>query len=98
MKMESTKEKKLSFILRVKQMLDPVVMRLEKIDSKIDSKIKITPPRYYRNEDLKRIFGLSNNTIIKYRQTGVLPFTKLGDIFLYDSSRIDQVLRDNELK
>lgn len=96
--MESTKEKKLSFIVRVKQMLDPVMMRLEKIDSKIDSKIKITTPTYYRNEDLKRIFGLSNNTIIKYRQTGVLPYTKLGDIFLYDSSRIDQILRDNEIK
>lgn len=98
MKMESTKEKKLSFIIRVKQMLDPVLMRLERIDSKIDSKIKITTPRYYRNEDLKRIFGLSNNTIIKYRQTGVLPYTKLGDIFLYDSSRLDQILRDNEIK
>ncbi len=96
--MESTKEKKLSFIIRVKQMLDPVLMTLERIDSKIDSKIKITTPRYYRNEDLKRIFGLSNNTIIKYRQTGVLPYTKLGDIFLYDSSTIDRILRDNEIK
>lgn len=96
--METIKEKKLSFIIRVKQMLDPVVMRLEKIDSKIDSKIKIAAPRYYRNEDLKRMFGLSNNTIIKYRQTGVLPYTKLGDIFLYDSGRIDQILRDNEIK
>nr|WP_315201568.1 helix-turn-helix domain-containing protein [uncultured Flavobacterium sp.] len=79
-------------------MLDPVLMTLERIDSKIDSKIKITTPRYYRNEDLKRIFGLSNNTIIKYRQTGVLPYTKLGDIFLYDSSTIDRILRDNEIK
>lgn len=97
-KMKSIKEKKLSFVMRVKQLLDPVLMRLETIDTKIDAKAKLVKPLYYRNEDLKRIFGLSNNTIIKYRQTGVLPYTKLGDIFLYDSSRIDQILRDNEIK
>lgn len=97
-KMKSIKEKKLSFVMRVKQLLDPVLMRLETIDTKIDGKAKLVKPLYYRNEDLKRIFGLSNNTIIKYRQTGVLPYTKLGDIFLYDSSRIDQILRDNEIK
>lgn len=96
--MKGTKEKKLSFMVRVKQMLDPVMIRLEKIDSKIDSKVKTTRPSFYRNEDLKKIFGLSNNTIIKYRQTGIIPYTKLGDIFLYDSSRIDQILRDNEIK
>lgn len=52
-------------------------------------------PVYYRNEDLKKIFGLSSNTIIKYRQTGILPFTKLGDIFLYDAAKIDKILDEN---
>lgn len=96
--MKSTEEKKNSFVMRVKQLLDPVLMRLEKIDSKMDGKDRMTRPKYYRNEDLKKIFGLSNNTIIKYRQTGVLPFTKLGDIFLYDSSKIDKILQGNEIK
>ncbi|MFV8343580.1 DNA-binding protein [Flavobacterium sp. XS2P39] len=96
--MKSTEEKKNSFVMKVKQLLDPVLMRLEKIDSKIDGKDRVTRPMYYRNEDLKKIFGFSNNTIIKYRQTGVLPFTKLGDIFLYDSSKIDKILHGNEIK
>jgi hypothetical protein len=81
----SKKERKLSFEMRVKQLIEPVLLRLETIDSKIDGQIKVIRPVYYRNEDLKKIFGLSNNTIIKYRQTGILPFTKLGDIFLYDA-------------
>jgi hypothetical protein len=86
-------EKKLSFTMKVKQLIDPVILTLEKIDSKISSE-KIRPV-YYRNEDLKKIFGLSSNTIIKYRQTGILPFTKLGDIFLYDAAVIEKKLTEN---
>ena len=89
------KERKLSFVIRVEQLIDSVLLRLETIDSKI-SQGKTLRPEYYRNEDLKKMFGLSNNTIIKYRQTGILPYTKLGDIFLYNSSVIDKILRSNE--
>lgn len=89
------KERKLSFEMRVKQLIEPVLLRLETIDSKIDGQVKVIRPIYYRNEDLKKIFGLSNNTIIKYRQTGILPFTKLGDIFLYDAVKIEKILHEN---
>lgn len=90
------KERNLSYVKRIEQLMEPVLLRLEAIDSKI-SQGKVLRPEYYRNEDLKKMFGLSNNTIIKYRQTGILPYTKLGDIFLYDSSKIDKILRSNEL-
>lgn len=89
------KEKMQSYMMQVKELIEPVVARLERIDSKI-SQGKVLRPEYYRNEDLKKIFGLSNNTIIKYRQMGILPYTRLGDIFLYDSGKIDKILRSNE--
>lgn len=79
---KQTKEDKNSYIVAIKQLLDPLYARLEKIDFKIKGQDLKKSVRYYRNEDLKKIFGLSNNTIIKYRQTGVLPYTKLGDIYL----------------
>lgn len=90
------KEKKLSYVMEVRELIASVMARLETIDSKI-SQGKTLRPEYYRNEDLKKMFGLSNNTIIKYRQTGILPYTKLGDIFLYDSGKIDKMLKSNQL-
>ncbi|MFG4001383.1 DNA-binding protein [Flavobacterium aquidurense] len=89
------KEKWLSYMMEMKELIGPVVAKVERIDSKI-SQGKVLRPEYYRNEDLKKIFGLSNNTIIKYRQTGILPYTKLGDIFLYDSGKIDKILKSNQ--
>ncbi|MDR7371038.1 DNA-binding protein [Flavobacterium aquidurense] len=90
----SREEKILSFTMKVEQLIEPVILRLEKIDSKISG--ENIRPVYYRNEDLKKIFGLSSNTIVKYRQTGILPFTKLGDIFLYDALIIEKKLSENK--
>lgn len=91
---KQSKENKFSYLAAIKQLLDPLYTRLEKIDGKIRGQEK-TALRYYRNEDLKRIFGLSNNTIIKYRQTGILPYTKLGDIYLYETTKIEKILNEN---
>lgn len=51
--------------------------------------------KYYRNSDLKKKFGISSNTIIKYRQEGVIPFTLLGEIYLYPSHEIEEILIKN---
>lgn len=91
---EKTVTYKPRLLTAFRKLLDPLYIKLEKIDAIISS--NELKPRYYRNEDLKRIFGLSSNTIIKYRQTGILPYTKLGDIFLYEARKIDKILHDNE--
>lgn len=89
------KEKRLARIAGlIKSLLDPIYCRLEEIDSKISPGVGRSLPRYYRNEDLKNMFGLSSNTIAKYRQEGLLPFTRLGEIFLYDAAKIAKILKD----
>jgi len=50
---------------------------------------------FYRNKDLKRIFGLSDNTIYQYREEGVLPCTKLGEIYYYPVQEINRILDNN---
>ncbi|KDN54662.1 helix-turn-helix domain-containing protein [Flavobacterium seoulense] len=89
------KENKISYIAAIKQLLDPLYVQLERIDGKIKAQNLKASIKYFRNEDLKKIFGLSNNTIIKYRQSGILPYTKLGDIYLYDAAKIEKILIEN---
>lgn len=83
----------------IRKLLEPIYSRLETIDSSIKNQVsgKTEHKQYYRNQDLKSIFGLSNNTIIKYRETGILPYTKLGDIFLYEVKSIDKILTSNQV-
>ncbi|GAA4281971.1 helix-turn-helix domain-containing protein [Gaetbulibacter aestuarii] len=83
----------------IKNLLEPIMMKLEHLDSVIkENPSPSKRKKYYRNADLKSIFGISPNTIIKYRETGVLPYTKLGDIYLYEVKEIDAILNDNNVK
>lgn len=82
----------------IKQLLQPLDERLERIENSIKNRPNSNDKiKYYRNQDLKEIFGISNNTIIKYRQSGVLPYTMFGDIYLYDKKDIDSILNKNKI-
>lgn len=96
--MNSNEEIVIPSVGSIKKLLEPIYSRLETIDSSLKNQTtKSESKKYYRNQDLKSIFGLSNNTIIKYRETGILPYTRLGDIFLYEVKSIDKILISNQV-
>lgn len=71
---------------------------IKEIKASISREAKVSPespPKYYRNKDLKKNFGLSDNTIKKMRITGELPSTKLGSITLYPVKEINKILDRN---
>jgi len=51
--------------------------------------------KFYRNKDLKSVFGLSDNTIYEYREKGIIPYTKLGEIFYYPVQELNRILDSN---
>lgn len=91
-------EFKIPSVRHIQMLLEPIIDRLSSIEAGLKSKTeKSKTKEFYRNADLKSLFGLSPNTIIKYRETGILPFTKLGDVYLYEVSRIEEILRNNSI-
>jgi hypothetical protein len=73
--------------------LEPVIKLLEELKTKIDN-IE-SPKRYYRNKHLKMYFGLSDNTILSYRDRNLLPYAKIGDIYYYPIAEIETILVRN---
>ena len=53
--------------------------------------------KYYRNKDLKKYFGLSDNTIQKYREQGILPYSTIGTIPIYPVDEINKLIEDNRI-
>lgn len=76
-----------------KTKLEPVLEILEELKLKIDSFKE--PKKYYRNNDLKKYFGLSDNTICNYRDKNILPFSKIGEIYFYPTKEIDLLMSNN---
>lgn len=75
------------------EQMESVFKLLNEIKMKVDNVRQ--PKQYYRNGDLKKLFGLSDNTIITYRDKNIIPFTKLGEIYYYSISEIDAILKNN---
>lgn len=73
--------------------ISPLIKLLEELKTKIDN--LESPKRYYRNKHLKMYFGLSDNTILSYRDKNLLPFTKIGDIYYYPIAEIESILVKN---
>ncbi|WP_269685001.1 helix-turn-helix domain-containing protein [Flavobacterium lacustre] len=72
---------------------EPIIKLLEEIKSKFDTIRQ--PKKYYRNSDLKELFGLSDNTILTYRDKNILPFSKMGEIYYYPIAEIENLLSKN---
>ena len=93
-----SEELRIPTVRNIQMLLEPIYERLSNIEASLkNQKEKGKTKSYYRNEDLKSIFGLSPNTIIKYRETGILPFTRLGDVYLYEISSIEAILSNNSI-
>ena len=93
-----TEELRIPTVRSIQMLLEPIYERLGNIEASLKNKIeKSKTNRFYRNSDLKLLFGLSPNTIIKYRETGVIPFTRLGDVYLYEATLIERILDNNKI-
>ena len=80
----------------IKRIEEQLIKLLEKVDTIKSGRQKSNlQPKFYRNKDLRKLFGLSSNTIIKYRDNGTLPYTFMGDIYLYPASEIKKLLINN---
>ncbi len=91
-------ELKIPSVRSIQMLLEPIYERLTNIENSLKNQPqKSTPKKYYRNADLKSMFGLSSNTIIKYRETGTLPYTRLGDVYLYEVNVVEQILKNNNV-
>lgn len=73
--------------------MEPVIKLLEEIKSKFDTIRQ--PKKYYRNKDLKELFGMSDNTILTYRDKNIIPFSIIGELYFYPIADIDALLTKN---
>ena len=95
--MKNTDEIQIPSVRGIQLLLEPIVVKLQNLENELQKlPKKVQPSKYYRARDLKELFGLTNNTIIKYRNDGILPYTLLGGVYLYDAKAIDEMLEQNK--
>jgi hypothetical protein len=72
--------------------IQPILNELNDIKSYLNT---VAPKMYYRNKDLKKIYGLSDNTIKDYRDKNIIPYTFIGTIPYYPILEFNKILEQN---
>jgi len=72
--------------------ISPILIELSELKSYISN---LPPKQYYRNKDLKEIYGLSDNTIKEYRDRNIIPYTWIGTIPFYPVSDFNLMIKRN---
>ncbi|AYB32012.1 helix-turn-helix domain-containing protein [Chryseolinea soli] len=57
-----------------------------------------SPPtrKWLKTQEILKMLSISQGTLQHLRIKGILPFTKIGGVILYDRDEIEKVLRDNK--
>ena len=82
-----------------KTLLDSMT-EIERVVNKVVGSVKpsLLNERYFSTEEVMAHFHISKRALQNYRDTGVIPYTAIGGIFLYPESGIRKVLEGNYYK
>jgi hypothetical protein len=78
-----------------KQVLDELTVRLETLKSKVDSlyaKSGVAPVKWLDNQQACIRLSASKRTLQNLRDSGILPFTKIGAKVYYKPADIENML------
>ena len=52
--------------------------------------------KWLKSYDLMKLLGVSHGTIQNFRDSGMLPFTKIGGVIFYDIDDVQKMIQDNK--
>ena len=90
-------EKK-EMLLIEKQMWDTLVSRVQDLPlqiSHIQEKLSVSP-QYYSNKELRELLNVEEKLIRKYREQGLLSYSKVGDKYWYSQHDVIEFLNRNK--
>ncbi|MCI6477809.1 MAG: helix-turn-helix domain-containing protein [Bacteroidales bacterium] len=92
-------EKK-EMLLIEKQMWDTLVSRVQDLTlqiSHIQEKLSVSP-QYYSNKELRELLNVEEKLIRKYREQGLLSYSKVGDKYWYSQHDVIEFLNRNKFE
>ena len=92
-------EKK-EMLLIEKQMWDTLVSRVQDLTlqiSHIQEKLSVSP-QYYSNKELIELLNVEEKLIRKYREQGLLSYSKVGDKYWYSQHDVIEFLNRNKFE
>ena len=87
-------------LLIEKQMWDTLVSQVQDLTlqiSHIQEKLSVSP-QYYSNKELRELLNVEEKLIRKYREQGLLSYSKVGDKYWYSQHDVIEFLNRNKFE
>ena len=75
------------------ELLISLLQRLNNEISDLKQALAASKP-VYTNEELRALLGVSDKTVKKWRNSGMLGYSLIGDIYLYSKEHVERFLND----
>ena len=75
------------------ELLITLLQRLNNEISGLKEALAASKP-VYTNEELRALLGVSDKTVKKWRNSGMLGYSLIGDIYLYSKEDVERFLND----
>ncbi|HEY6899330.1 MAG TPA: helix-turn-helix domain-containing protein [Puia sp.] len=81
-----------SQLVTIKDLEDFRIKLLMDIKMVLEGHLNKTTKRWLKSHEVKKMLGISSGTLQTLRNTGKIPFTKMGGLVFYDAAQIDKLL------
>lgn len=85
-------------ILTTDDLMDFKLELFEKIQELLMDQKPRGTRRWLRSADVMDELQINPSTLLNLRDNGILPFSKIGDLFFYDALEIEKAMEDSKIR
>lgn len=86
-------EQLLNYSLVENRVFEQLFRMVSEIREQVSSLKTNTTPHYYTTAEIKKMLGIGDKLVKKYRDEGLLGFTNIGDKYWYTDTDIQRFMR-----
>ena len=69
---------------------------LEQVKLLINARSSSLAKKWLKSYEVEELLGISTNTLMMWRNNGLIPYSQLGGVFFYDPDDIEKVLNKHK--
>jgi Helix-turn-helix domain len=81
--------------LITKQDMDSLHVKVDKLINLLETKPSSSNSKWLKSSDVKKLLGCSDSSLINYRISGILPYTKIGGTYYYSENDVSNIFQNS---
>lgn len=81
--------------LITQQDMDSLHVKVDKLINLLEKRPLTGITKWLKSSDVKKLLGCSDSSLINYRTSGILPYTKIGGTYYYSENDVNSIFQNS---